>query len=182
MGVNQIEFQPLKIEGAYLIKNFEYEDQRGGFVKCFSEESYRAENINFQVKEVYYSISHANVIRGMHFQKPPHNHAKLICVAKGSIIDVVLDIRKESRTFGEFMAVELMENVNSIYIPSGCAHGFESLQDHTIVIYNQSSCYSPDSDDGILWNSFGYGWKTVDPVLSLRDKSFQRFSEFRSPF
>ena len=172
----------LEIRGVRLIENFESYDERGGFVKVFNDELFLKEKIIFNPKEIYYSISHKDVIRGMHFQIPPFEHAKLIYVAKGKILDVILDIRKNSKTFGKAISIELEENKNSVYIPIGCAHGFRSLEDGSIVIYNQTSCYSKEHDSGILWNSFNYNWGINAPIISDRDNRFNSFNNFISPF
>jgi len=172
----------LEINGVYLIENINFSDNRGIFVKVFSDDLFRRNKINFSPKEIYYSISHKNVIRGMHFQIPPFEHSKLIFVLRGKVMDVILDIRRNSPTFGKSISVYLEENKNSIYIPIGCAHGFRSLEDNTLVVYNQTSCYSEEHDKGILWNSFGFDWELDDPILSERDKALPKFEEFHSPF
>ena len=97
-------------------------------------------------------------------------------------MDVVLDLRKKSRTFGKAISVELEANKNSIYIPNGCAHGFKSLKENSVVVYNQTSCYSKEHDSGVLWNSFGFDWGITSPILSERDNSFPQFQKFSSPF
>ncbi len=166
----------------FIVENFQSFDERGGFVKVFNNDLFTQFGINFIPKEIYYSISKKDVIRGMHFQRPPFEHAKLVYVAKGKILDVVLDIRKESMTYGKVFSVDLLENKNAVYIPSGFAHGFKSLDDDTIVIYNQTSCYSKEHDCGILWNNFGFDWGIENPIVSERDKSFIDFSNFVSVF
>lgn len=171
-----------EIEGVFIIENFNFNDERGGFIKVFSENLFLKEDISFIPKEIYYSISKKNVIRGMHFQLPPFEHAKLIYVTFGSIRDVVLDIRNNSRTYGKAISVELVAHNNSIFIPVGCAHGFKSLVEDTVVVYNQTSCYSKDHDAGLLWNSFGFDWKIEKPIISERDKLFPILKDYNSPF
>lgn len=172
----------LEIKGVYLIDNFKFTDQRGGFVKIFSDDIYNASGINFIPREIYYSKSKKNVIRGMHFQLPPFEHAKLVYVSSGRVLDVVLDIRKGSSTYGKYISIELNANTNSIYIPIGCAHGFRSLEENSIVVYNQTSCYSKEHDTGILWNSFGFEWGAERPNISERDNGFKPLTEFNTPF
>lgn len=172
----------LEIKGAYLIENFEFYDNRGGFVKTFSEDLFKDNGISLFTKEIYYSISHKNVIRGMHFQVPPYEHSKLVYVTAGRIMDVILDIRKKSSTFGKAIQVEIEVNRNSVYVPVGCAHGFKCLEDNSIVVYNQTSCYSKEHDAGIRWNSFGFDWNVSDPIISERDKSFTTFNNLITPF
>ena len=121
----------------------------------------------------------------MHFQLPPNDHEKLVYVPKGSIIDVVIDLRKESKTFKQFISVELSdENKRSIFIPKGLAHGFKSLNNDTITVYNVSTEYDEKSDQGITYNSFGYNWNVKDPLLSERDKTFLSLNDFliNNPF
>jgi len=136
-----------------------------------------------EIKKSYYSISQKNVIRGMHFQRPPYDHIKLVFVTSGSILDVVLDIRKDSSTFGKCFSINLKTSDGQILvIPKGLAHGFKSLEDNSIVHYVQTSCYAKDYDDGIRYDSFGLDWECKNPVLSNRDLNFKKFSDYESPF
>ena len=118
----------------------------------------------------------------MHFQCPPMDHAKLIYLTSGKITDVLLDLRRSSKSYKQHIVIDLSAYNNALYIPPGIAHGFLSKEDNTIVVYNQSSVYSKEHDDGILWNSFGYEWGVGQPILSDRDKSFISFNKFKSPF
>lgn len=172
----------LNIPGVFLIDNFNSYDDRGVFVKTFSIDFYKTSNISFVPKEIYYSVSNKDVVRGMHFQLPPMEHAKLIFLTSGEVVDVVLDLRRKSPTYGKFLSVNLSAHRNSIYIPAGCAHGFKALMDNSIMIYNQTTCYSKEHDMGILWNTFGFDWEIDNPILSDRDKSFASFSNFSTPF
>lgn len=175
----------INIEGAFIIKNFNSNDGRGKFVKTYNVTDFNHNNLNFTVKESYYSINKKNVIRGMHFQLPPYNHNKLVYVSTGKIIDVILDLRKNSKTFLKFCEIKLSENDNSsIYIPSGCAHGFISLEDDTTMVYNVDSVYSSDYDSGLRFDSFGYNWKVKNPIISKRDKKLSLLNSFltNNPF
>ena len=172
----------LQIEGVKLINNFSQEDSRGLFVKPFTNIIDSLKKLHFDINEIYYSISQKNVIRGMHFQRPPMDHAKLIYLTSGKITDVLLDLRKSSKTYKNHIAIDLSAYENTLFIPAGIAHGFLSNENGTTVVYNQSSVYSQDHDDGILWNSFGYDWGTNEPILSDRDRSFIEFNDFNSPF
>jgi dTDP-4-dehydrorhamnose 3,5-epimerase len=169
------------LDGVLILNNFFAEDKRGVFVKTFNSNNFLDNNINFEIRESYFSISQKDVIRGMHFQLPPHDHQKLVYVPQGAIIDVVVDLRKDSETYKKFISVELsQENRKSIFIPKGMAHGFKSLEDNTITVYNVSKEYSPDSDSGIRFDSFGFEWMTQDRVLSVRDISFTTLETFDS--
>ena len=119
----------------------------------------------------------------MHFHLPPKDHAKLVYVTSGSILDVVLDLRKKSPTYGKYVQVELsQENHRMMYIPSGCAHGFLSLENKTCTVYLQTGMYSQKHDTGLLHDSFGMDWDIVKPIISKRDKSFISFKDFITPF
>ena len=169
-------FKTLHLDGVYLIENFNSTDDRGLFVKTFNKNEFCKKGLNFEIRESYYSINRNNVIRGMHFQVPPHDHEKLVFVASGSIIDVVLDLRKKSSTFGQYMQIELSaENKNSIFIPKGFAHGFKSLENNTITVYNVATEYNSNADMGIKYDSFGYNWQFKNPIISKRDESFIAF-------
>ncbi|MFZ5374582.1 MAG: dTDP-4-dehydrorhamnose 3,5-epimerase family protein [Campylobacterota bacterium] len=171
------------IDGLKILEPRLFEDVRGRFVKTFSDSFFRENGLNIEIRESYYSVSHRNVIRGMHFQTPPHDHIKLVYVPRGRITDVVLDIRKNSPTYGEYYALELSgENGRVLVIPKGLAHGFKSLQDDTNVTYLQTSVYAPDHDAGIHYASFGFDWECPDPRLSQRDLSFPRLDHFETPF
>ncbi|MCT4565418.1 MAG: dTDP-4-dehydrorhamnose 3,5-epimerase [Maledivibacter sp.] len=172
-----------KIDGVVMIKNRVFNDNRGIFCKTYNKDIFEKYNLCTEFKESYYSISRKNVIRGMHFQLPPFDHDKLVCVPKGKILDVILDLRKKSRTFGQYISAELSEyNRFSIYIPRGCAHGFKSYEDNTILINSTTTVYNPEYDTGIRWDSFGMDWKIKNPIISDKDNSLQYFSEFENPF
>ena len=172
-----------KIEGVYIINNWNVIDDRGLFVKIFNKKQFQESGINFEIKESYYSISKKDVIRGMHFQLPPHDHEKLVYVPLGEIIDVVIDLRKKSATYKEYITVKLTaDNKKSIFIPKGLAHGFKSLKDDTITVYNVATEYKSKSDCGIKYNSFDFDWEIINPIVSLRDSSLVNLDNFNSPF
>ena len=177
-----MNFESLEIEGAFLVHNFFAEDYRGSFVKTFHIEEFKKIGFQGSFEESYYSKSFKNVIRGMHFQLPPNDHEKLVYVSDGSILDVVLDLRRESVTYGKHVSVRLDAFGNSIFIPKGCAHGFLTISENATVIYNVTTVYNKEADAGILWNSFGMNWKVDAPILSQRDINFSQFSNFKSPF
>lgn len=171
------------IDGLKILEPRIFEDSRGRFIKTYNDDFFQANGLNLTIKETYYSISHKEVIRGMHFQTPPYDHMKLVYVPQGRIIDVVLDIRKNSPTYGDFFSIELSaDNGKIVIIPKGLAHGFKSLVDNTNVTYMQTSCYAPDNDGGIHYDSFGFNWKTSNPKLSDRDLAFPSLDTFLPPF
>jgi dTDP-4-dehydrorhamnose 3,5-epimerase len=178
-----MKIERTEIEGVYIIDNFNAADDRGLFVKTFNSNSFKENNLDFKIRESYYSISKKNVIRGMHFQLPPHDHEKLVYVPKGSILDVIVDLRKKSKTYKKFISVNLSdENKKSIFIPKGLAHGFKSLENDTITVYNVATEYNPIADMGIKFDSFGFNWETEEPIVSERDSAFDFFNEFKTPF
>jgi dTDP-4-dehydrorhamnose 3,5-epimerase len=141
--------------------------------------------VDFDIRESYFSISKRNVIRGMHFQLPPNDHEKLVYVPHGAILDVVVDLRKNSPTYGKYISIELSDqNKKSIFIPKGFAHGFKSLFDDTITVYNVATEYSSIADSGIHYNSFGFDWEIKHPIVSPRDVKFIGLNGFikNNPF
>lgn len=177
-----MNFESLEIGGVYLVHNFFTEDNRGSFVKTYHADAFKQIGLNEHFKESYYSTSKKNVLRGMHFQTPPYDHEKLVYVTEGSILDVILDLRLKSKTYGKHVSVQLNAFENSVFIPKGCAHGFLTLSQNATVVYNVTTVYNKDADAGILWNSFGMKWDVQNPILSNRDMSFEQFSNYKSPF
>ncbi|WP_321328356.1 dTDP-4-dehydrorhamnose 3,5-epimerase [uncultured Ilyobacter sp.] len=169
------------LQGVFIIENFHVEDDRGSFTKTYHKNFFKENNLCNEFREGFYSVSHKNVIRGMHFQLPPHDHEKLVYVIRGKIIDVILDLRKNSSTYGKYISVELSEkNCRSVYIPKGCAHGFKSLEDNSTTVYNVTTVHNPESDSGIRWDSFGFNWETDSPNVSQKDRNLTEFKEFES--
>ena len=178
MQIEQTLFADIKI-----INNFYSKDSRGSFTKIFNEANYSEQGIDMEIKEVFYSYSDCNVIRGMHFQIPPYDHNKLVHVVSGAIIDVIVDLRKNSSNYGKSVGIPISSSDNkAIYVPSGFAHGFRTLVDNTCVLYMVSKEYSREHDCGIKWNSIGYDWECLDPIISDRDKSFSNLNDYISPF
>jgi len=177
-----MQFNELDIPGVLFIENFINKDDRGVFIKPFTSSIYKNNNLYFEIKEIYFSISKKNVIRGMHFQKPPMDCSKLIFITRGKIIDVLLDLRESSPTYKQYIDLTIDSSNNAILIPPGIAHGFLSLENETTVIYNQSKPYSNNHDEGILWDSFGYNWDVENPIISDRDKNFNPLTHYNTPF
>lgn len=170
-------------EGLYVLETVHFKDERGGFQKLFNEDFFRENGLDTDFREFYYSVSHRDVIRGMHFQLPPLDHTKLVYVSQGHILDVVVDLRKSSPTFRQCFSLELDgEKAQYLYIPKGFAHGFRSLRDGSVVNYAQTSCYSREHDAGVAYDSIGFDWGVSKPVVSGRDTTFPRLDEFNSPF
>ena len=158
-------------------------DKRGFFRKTYHEELMSDFGLATSWKEEYFTTSKKDVIRGMHFQLPPNDHEKIVYCVKGSVMDVVLDLRTDSSTYGSSESFNLKENDGlALYIPRGFAHGFLSKEDDSILSYKVTSVYNPTSDSGILWNSFGFDWKIQTPILSDRDCNHTLFKDFESDF
>jgi len=181
------QFQELDLPGAYLISSFFSEDNRGSFVKSFEKDIYAKNGINFHCNEDFISHSTRNVIRGMHFQTT-NPQAKLVGVISGKVFDVIVDLRKNSQTFGEWRGFYLSsENRSSLYIPRGFAHGFISLSDNSIVSYKCDGIYDKPSDTGIKFNDsdLGIEWPlqdTTQAIVSIRDRQLISFMEFKDKF
>ena len=162
------------LEGVFEIQNRKFEDQRGLFVKTLHEDVFKEAGLETDFKESFYSVSKEGVLRGMHFQLPPHDHAKLVYVTEGLILDVAVDIRKDSKTFGQYFATELSsENSNSLYMSKGFAHGFLTLSDSATVVYMTTTVHDPEHDAGLRWDSFGFDWNIKEPIISDRDNNFK---------
>ncbi|WP_273694895.1 dTDP-4-dehydrorhamnose 3,5-epimerase [Buttiauxella sp. S19-1] len=173
----------LQIPGCFLIESPKFGDARGSFVKTYHEAIFSELGIDMKIAEEFYSFSKKDVIRGMHFQLPPSDHDKLVYCANGSVLDVFLDIRKDSKTFGQYLAIELSAmNARSLFLPSGIAHGFLSLEDNSLMVYKTSTVHNPIKDAGISWDSFGFEWPVESPIISDRDLKHTSFVNFNTPF
>ena len=177
-----MKFISTPFEDLLLIEPKVFIDERGHFFESFNEEEMIQHGIHGPFIQDNQSVSHKGVLRGLHFQKHPHQQGKLVRVIKGSVIDVVVDIRKESKTFGKHFSVELNAKEKiMLWIPIGFAHGFISLEDDTIFLYKVTEYYHPMSESGILYNDLdlNINWKIKEPVVSLKDKILPSFKEFR---
>lgn len=133
--------------------------------------------------EEFWTTSAKGVLRGMHFQVPPHDHEKTVTCLAGRVLDVLLDLRMDERTFGQVWASELSpENARVLVIPKGIAHGFLSLEEASLVFYKASTVHNPQCDCGIRWDSFGFQWPVKVPIQSERDRTLPKLVDFKSPF
>jgi dTDP-4-dehydrorhamnose 3,5-epimerase len=177
------EITPAKIDGVRLIRPTVQRDARGFFVKAVQKEFFAKHGIPADFVEQYYSVSRRYVLRGLHFQLPPHDHYKLVTCVEGEVLDVVVDLRRRSRTYGQNQSLDLTDRqADIIFIPSGCAHGFYVRSERAIVLYNVSTVYAPAHDTGIRWDSVGIEWPSKAPILSERDAAFPPLSAFDTPF
>lgn len=171
------------IDGCFIIQPDIFQDDRGKLVKTFHEVQFKNTGLETSFREEYYSASSRNVLRGLHFQLPPHEHIKCVTCVVGRIFDVVVDLRKNSQTYQQHFTIELdSETGNILYIPEGLAHGFCTLSEEAIFICRSSSVFNPDSERGIRWDSCGISWPIKHPVLSEKDKNWIGLDEFASPF
>ena len=163
-------------------------DDRGWFTETYHRERLQALGIASDFVQDNQSYSRrAGTLRGFHFQRPPAAQAKLVSVIQGRIVDVAVDIRRGSPSYGRYVSIELSADAgNQLYIPGGFAHGFLSLVDDTIVAYKVSSHYAPDLDDGIRWNDpqIGFSWPWLESAISLseKDRNLPLLRDFVSPF
>lgn len=159
-------------------------DERGSFVKTFHHDTFQQHGLETEWREEYYSVSRKGVLRGLHFQIPPHAHAKLVYCTAGRVLDAVLDLRIGSPAYQRHELFELdAETAHMLYLPKGVAHGFYTLSDSATMMYKVSTVYAPACDTGILWNSAGIPWPDKTPIVSARDKAFPVFADFRAnPF
>lgn len=171
------------LDGAMHVKLSKFSDLRGDFIKTFHTDILKKNGIEFKSKEEFYSISKKHVIRGMHFQIPPFEHEKIVMCLNGTVRDVIIDIRKNSKTFGEYQSFELdVDKPSLLYIPVGFAHGFMSRTDNSLLYYKTTSVYNKDSDSGIRWDSFGFDWGCKNPIISERDQNFIKLGNFETYF
>ena len=173
------------LNGLMIIQPRVFEDKRGYFFESFNEKAFADAGINIDFIQDNQSLSGAGILRGLHFQAPPFAQAKLVRVIKGAVIDVAVDIRKDSPTYGQHFSIELNENNKTqLLVPAGFAHGFVTLEDNTIFSYKCSNLYNKESEGGILWNDkdLGIQWNIADPVISEKDEILPAFKDFVSPF
>jgi dTDP-4-dehydrorhamnose 3,5-epimerase len=171
------------IPGCYLLKPRVMADDRGLFIKLFHDKMFDDLGLRSDFKEEYYSTSKKGVIRGLHFQAPPEQHIKCISCIQGEIFDTVVDLRTESPTYGEHLAVVMNAQEPAIlYIPEGLAHGFMALSDNCIFLNKTTTVFNADCDTGIHWDSCGIDWPDLPKIVSEKDKQMQPFSDFSSPF
>ncbi len=166
-----VETTPLS--GLLVIRPTVFRDPRGWFLESFNKRSFeQATGLTAPFVQDNESLSQTGVLRGLHVQTEPHAQAKLVRVVRGAVLDVCLDIRTDSPTFGEHFKIELNgAEKTMLYIPEGFAHGFHTLEDDTVFSYKCTTYYHPPSELTILWNdpAFAIDWRIVDPVLSAKD-------------
>jgi len=177
------QFLHTAIPGCYELRPRVISDLRGTFVKTFHRDLFSEHRLNVDWPEEYYSVSRQNVLRGLHFQLPPHDHEKLVYCTAGEVLDVVVDLRIGSPTYHQYALFYLSaETARMVYIPRGLAHGFLTLSESATMMYKVASVYAQQYDSGIFGNSAGIDWPVTSPVVSERDAKLPTLAEFASPF
>ena len=160
-------------------------DERGYFFESFNKKLFKEAGLELNFVQDNESRSTKGVLRGLHFQEPPFEQGKLVRVARGAVMDVSVDIRKDSSTYGQWTALELSEhNKRMLWIPPGFAHGFVTMEDDTIFIYKCTNFYNRESENSIIWNDpeINIKWDIDDPIISEKDLQAPLFKDLKSPF
>jgi len=174
------------IKDLLIVKPKVFEDDRGYFFESFNEEIFREAGIDARFVQDNESKSMKNVLRGLHFQKPPYAQGKLVRVMRGSVLDVAVDLRKKSASYGQWRSILLTsQEKQMLWIPEGFAHGFVTLEDDTVFFYKCTNLYNKDSEGSIRWNDtdLAIDWGEIEnPILSGKDQEAPLFKNFKSPF
>lgn len=178
-----IEMREGRLPGCRQLMPLVREDSRGVFVKPYEDDWFIELGLPTQWPERFYSRSHRGVVRGLHLQAPPADHDKLVYCVSGAVLDVVVDLRLGSPTYGAFEAIELDDQEwATVFVPRGIAHGFAALADDTVMAYAVSSVHNPTLDIGIRWDSVSIPWPFEEPIISERDAALPALADFCSPF
>lgn len=176
-----MHFSPTKLKGAFIIEPEKLEDERGFFARTWCQEEFRNQGLETNLVQCSISFNRRKgTLRGMHFQLPPHAETKLVRCTQGSLYDVIVDLRSDSETFGQWFGIELTaRNRKALYIPQNFAHGFQSLEDNTEVFYQISEYYTPEFARGFRWNDpqFHIDWLEKPNVISQRDREYPDFQD-----
>jgi dTDP-4-dehydrorhamnose 3,5-epimerase len=180
-----MEIITTKISGLLIIKPSVFGDERGHFFESYRQDDLKNAGVESNFVQDNQSLSGKGILRGLHFQRNPYSQGKLVRVIKGAVLDVAVDIRKQSKTYGKHFSIELDEdNKTMFYVPPGFAHGFVTREEDTIFTYKCTNYYHKESEGAILWNSpsLEIDWGVEKPVISAKDEEAQDFISFQSPF
>ncbi len=179
-GIRCMIFTETKIKGAYLLEAELLSDDRGFFARSFCKEEFQRCGLETSIVQCNISYNkRKGTVRGMHFQTAPYQEAKIVSCTKGAIYDVVIDLRKDSGSFLKWFAVELSDkNFRLVYVPKGCAHGFQTLKNDTVVYYQMTEFFHPECARGVRWDdpAFGITWPLGKKTISERDKQFPGYA------
>ncbi len=174
-----MKFIETKLKGAYLLEPECLEDERGFFARTFCQKEFKMHGLNTNVAQCNISFNKKKgTLRGMHYQIAPYKEAKLVSCPRGVIYDVIIDLRPDSASYCQWFAVVLSaENYKMLYVPEGFAHGFQTLEDNTVVFYQMSEFYHPECARGVRWDDpvFGIEWPLLNPIISEKDKKYPDF-------
>ena len=179
------EFKKTEIPEVVEVQPQVFTDERGTFAELFKLDAFTEAGITEPLTQVNYSRSKKNVLRGMHYQLPPHAQSKLVSCSFGEVFDVAVDIRQGSPTFGMWVGRTLSgENKTMLYIPEGFAHGFFVVSDEAEVVYYCNNQYAPDAEGGLNWNdpAVGIVWPAQNPILADRDAAFPLLADAKNTF
>ncbi len=181
-----MEFIETEFPGLWVIRPKVFRDERGFFLESFRVDAFVERGLDRPFVQANHARSEPKgVLRGMHFQIPPMAQAKLVRVTQGAVLDVVMDLRRGSPTFGRTYSIELRaDEFTQLYIPRGFAHGYLTLEEGTEFQYMVDEYYSPEHEQGIAWNDpvFEMDWGAMDPTMCDRDRNFPRLKDFSTPF
>lgn len=180
-----MEIIKTNIPDLYIVKPSVFEDHRGYFFESYNKEVFLRNGIDQNFVQDNESKSQKNVLRGLHFQSPPFAQGKLVRVIRGAVLDVAVDIRKSSPTYGQWASIELTQDNKWMYwIPPGFAHGFVTLEDNTTFFYKCTNVYNKASEGSLRWNDpdLNIDWRINDPILSEKDMVSPLFKDFKSTF
>lgn len=178
-----MEIIKTQLEGCFLLEPKEVRDARGCFVKPYQRAAFESLGLHGDFREDFFTVSQKSVVRGMHFQEPPHAQIKLVYCIQGEVLDVAIDLRKGSPTYLKVDSFILNDsNRRVIYLPDGIAHGFLVQSESATLGYKVSCEFAPERDAGIRWNSIDFKWPVTTPILSERDQKLPPLSEYQTPF
>ena len=174
-------FKETKLKGSYIVEIEQKQDERGFFARSFCVQEFQQHGINFRIVQCNISFNkNKGTLRGMHYQSSPHEEAKLVSCIKGKIYDVIIDLRKNSATYCQWQAIELGdENYKMLYVPKGFAHGFQTLENNSVIFYQMSEFYHLENTRGIRWNDpvFLIKWPFNAWIISAKDRAYPLFKK-----
>lgn len=180
-----MEFKETKLKGAFLVRQKKIADERGFFARAWCQDEFRQQGLNPQMLQLNTGFSHrAGTLRGMHYQEAPHAEAKFIRCTRGAVYDVIVDLRRDSPTHGEWVGVELTADEGTmLYAPEGFAHGYQTLADNAEIYYMTTALYAPHAAKGVRYDdpAFGIVWPIAVTVISAQDRNWPDYPAVKPP-